>query len=80
MKNFFDAETVVTAAKGAVGVSATSGGLYVSLLPKFEAWLRIISLVIGIAVGVATFISIVRSKSKNKNRKPTFRRFLDLIE
>ena len=76
MKSFFDADTVSTFAKGTVGLSATSGGLYVSFLPKLEAWLRIISLLIGIAIGVATFISIVRNKSKGK--KPTFRRFLDL--
>ena len=78
MRNFFDSETLATAAKGAVGVSATSGSLYVSLLPKLEAWLRIISLLIGIAIGIATFVSIVRSKQKRK--KPGVRRFLDLLE
>jgi hypothetical protein len=78
MKNLFDAESLRTATTGMVGIGATGGGFYVSILPKVEAWLRIISLLIGIAVGVASLISIIRTKRKNK--KPTFRKFLDLIE
>ena len=78
MKNFFDAESLRTVTKGLVGMSATGGSFYVSILPKVEAWLRIISLLIGIAVGIATLISIVRTK--NKSRKPRLRSFLDLLE
>ena len=42
------------------GLLATASGITVSLLPEIEAWLRIASLVIGCAVGVASFIVIVR--------------------
>jgi hypothetical protein len=60
----FDGQTLVTAAKGALGVGATTGGFYVSILPRIEAWLRIVSLVVGIAVGLVTFVSIVRQRTK----------------
>ena len=42
------------------GLLATASGVTVSLLPEIEAWLRIASLVIGCAVGVASFVVIVR--------------------
>lgn len=67
MRQFFGTESVVTSLKGAVGMSATTGGMYVSLLSQVEAWLRIISLLVGITVGVATLISIIRNKNR-KNR------------
>ena len=64
MKNFFNVESAVTIAKGMLGMGATSTGVYVSILPKVEAWLRLISLLVGIAVGVATLVSILRKKRK----------------
>ena len=45
--------------KGVHGILATTGGIYVSFLPQIEAWLRVLSLFIGIAVGFGTLISIV---------------------
>jgi hypothetical protein len=42
------------------GLVATASGVTVSLLPEIEAWLRVSSLVIGCAVGIASFIVIVR--------------------
>jgi hypothetical protein len=42
------------------GLLATASGVTVSLLPEIEAWLRVSSLVIGCAVGIASFIVIVR--------------------
>ena len=42
------------------GLLAVASGLGVSLLPEIEAWLRILSLVIGCAVGVVSFLVIVR--------------------
>jgi hypothetical protein len=54
-------EHLADVAKGGLGIGATSTGVYVSILPRVEAWLRMISLVVGIAVGVATFVSIVIS-------------------
>lgn len=67
MRELFDAETVVTTVKGAVGVSATTGGFYVSVLPQVEAWLRVGSLCIGIAVGIATLVSILRNQKRKKH-------------
>jgi hypothetical protein len=51
--------------KGTLGTGAPLLGVVVSL-SQVEAWLRITSLVIGCAVGIASFISIVR-KRKKKN-------------
>lgn len=51
-----------TVAKGITGVVTPLCGLVVSALPSVEAWLRITSLAIGIAVGVATLISILKKK------------------
>lgn len=42
------------------GLLATTSGLTVSMLPEVEAWLRIASLVIGCAVGIVSFLVIVR--------------------
>lgn len=53
-------------------MSATSGGFYVSTMPKIEAWLRFVSLVIGIAVGVASLVSIIRNQ---KNKKSSMKKF-----
>ena len=63
MKDFFDAQTAA-AGKGLLGISATTTGFYISILPKVEAWLRLISLLVGIAVGVASLVSILRNKRK----------------
>jgi hypothetical protein len=65
MRALFNAESAVTAATGAVDISAKTAGSLVSSLPAVEAWLRILSLLVGIAVGVATFVSLVR-RIKNK--------------
>lgn len=42
------------------GLLATASGITVSILPEVEAWLRIASLVIGCAVGIVSFLVIVR--------------------
>ncbi len=48
--------------KGAIGCGSTLLGLITSHLAELEAWLRISSLCVGIAVGIATFLSIRRRK------------------
>jgi hypothetical protein len=58
---FAERETASTVFKGVLGVSSTGGGLAASA-SEIEIWMRIASLAIGIAVGIATFISIVRKK------------------
>ena len=42
------------------GLIATASGITVSMLPEIEAWLRVSSLVIGCAVGIASFLVILR--------------------
>jgi hypothetical protein len=54
-------ERTATAAKGVVGVVFAVGGAGASLATVI-AWLQFVSLLVGIAVGVATFVSIVRKK------------------
>ena len=47
------------------GLLATTSGLTVSMLPEVEAWLRVTSLVIGCAVGLASLYAILRSRKTN---------------
>jgi len=51
---------------GMAGVLATATSVGISLLPEVEAWLRIVSLLVGIAVGIGSLIVIVRNWNKNK--------------
>jgi hypothetical protein len=48
------------------GVLATATSVGISLLPEVEQWLRIISLIVGIAVGLGSLIVIVRNWNKSK--------------
>lgn len=45
------------------GLIATTTSIGISLLPEVEAWLRIISLFVGILVGISSLIVIIK---KNK--------------
>jgi F0F1-type ATP synthase assembly protein I len=61
---------VVTGTKGVIGVGATSTGWCLSALPEIEAWLRIVSLLIGIGVGVLTLLSLLHTVfSRGKKRR-----------
>jgi len=42
------------------GLVATASGITVSMLPEIEAWLRVSSLIIGCAVGIASLLVILR--------------------
>lgn len=44
------------------GLLATASGLSISMLPEIEAWLRVASLVIGCAVGLASLYAILRTR------------------
>jgi hypothetical protein len=48
--------------KGISGGSITLLSFITSHLPDIESWLRITSLLVGIAIGIATFRSITRKK------------------
>lgn len=60
MRNVFGADT----AKGFIGIFATAGATGVSLLHHVETWLRIASLGVGVAVGIASLVSIMRRLKK----------------
>ena len=47
-----------------IGLFATAGSFTVSLLPEVEAWLRILSLVIGCTVGIISIVKIVQKNNK----------------
>lgn len=55
-------ENVCDAVKGILGTVATTGGIVMSYLPELEAILRIISLLVGIGVGIVTIRSILRRR------------------
>lgn len=44
------------------GLLATASGITVSMLPEVEAWLRVISLLIGCLVGLASLYAILKNK------------------
>jgi len=69
MRHIFCVEAAIKLGKGVLGMAAASGGFYASMLPTIEAWLRIISLLVGITVGVATFVSIIKPKQKKPKQK-----------
>lgn len=46
--------------RGLVGGGTALFAFVVSHLDQLEAWLRIVSLIIGIAVGIASLIQIIR--------------------
>jgi len=48
--------------KGLIGVGSTMLGIITSNLDQIESWLRIASLLVGIAVGIATVWSLTRRR------------------
>ena len=44
------------------GLLATASGITLSMLPELEAWLRIASLLIGCAVGLASLYAILKNR------------------
>jgi uncharacterized membrane protein YgaE (UPF0421/DUF939 family) len=51
---------------GITGIIATATSIGISLLPEIEAWLRVVSLIIGIAVGIASLVVIYENWNKRK--------------
>ncbi|HTI69672.1 MAG TPA: hypothetical protein VMF06_06885 [Candidatus Limnocylindria bacterium] len=49
---------------GILGMATSAGGITVSMLPAIEQGLRIVSLLVGIAVGVTTLVSLIRRLGK----------------
>lgn len=50
--------------KAVLGGTASFGATVVSGLSELELWLRLLSLCVGITVGIASLISIIRNSRK----------------
>lgn len=48
------------------GMLATATSIGISFLPEVEAWLRIISLLVGIFVGIGSLIVLYKNYKKNE--------------
>ncbi len=54
--------------EGFIGIGFPAAGVAVSLLSAIEQWLRIASLVVGIAAGVVSIVSMLNHRgTKNKS-------------
>ena len=51
---------------GIMGVVATATSVGISFLPEVEQWLRIISLLVGILVGIGSLVVIIKNWNKPK--------------
>lgn len=51
---------------GLTGVLATATSVGISMLPEVEAWLRIVSLIVGILVGIGSLIVLAKNWNKPK--------------
>lgn len=50
---------------GAIGTGGPVVGLIVSAMPEIEAWLRILSLLVGIAVGLFSLWRLVKARKND---------------
>jgi hypothetical protein len=55
-----------TVERGALGTLATTGSVAISFLSQFELYLRIGGLLIGLAIGVVTLMSVWRDFQRKK--------------
>lgn len=52
-------DVIITSLKGLVGATSTLGALVASLQAEITGWLQVVSLIVGIAVGIVTIWSII---------------------
>ncbi len=57
---------LTTVERGVLGTLATTGSVAISFLSQFEMYLRIGGLVIGLAIGVVTLLSVWRDYQRKK--------------
>lgn len=57
-------DNLKTAATGLVGSATSIGAAVYSMLPHLEAWMRLASVAVGLAVGIVTLIKILRDLKK----------------
>jgi hypothetical protein len=53
-----------TIATGLVGSATSIGAAVYSMLPHLEAWMRLASVAVGLAVGIVTLVKILRDLNK----------------
>jgi hypothetical protein len=55
-----------TTEKGLIGTATSIGSSAMSMLPHLETTLRVTGLIIGVAVGIATLISVIHDIIKKR--------------
>jgi hypothetical protein len=58
------ADQLKTAATGLIGSATSIGAAVYSMLPHLEAWMRLASVAVGLAVGIVTLVKILRDLKK----------------
>jgi hypothetical protein len=53
-------DQIKTIGTGLIGSATSIGAAIYSMLPHLEAWMRLASVAVGLAVGIATLIKILR--------------------
>ena len=63
---------LTTVERGALGTFASIGSAAVSLVSQLEVYLRVAGLMVGLAVGIVTLISVLHDlRNKQKQTKET---------
>lgn len=57
-------DPIQTLKHGTVGILAVGSGVTVSVASQFETWLRVASLVVGLAIGVVTLVRLLKQQPK----------------
>ena len=55
-----------TVERGVLGTLATTGSVAVSFMAQFELYLRISGLILGLAIGIITLLSVWRDYQRKK--------------
>ena len=58
-----------TVERGALGTFASIGSAAVSLVSQLEVYLRVAGLMVGLAVGIVTLISVLHDLKKKQKQK-----------
>ena len=58
-----------TTEKGLIGTATSIGSSAMSMLPHLETTLRVMGLIIGVAVGIATLISVIHDIKRKRKEK-----------
>ena len=60
---------LTTVERGALGTFASIGSAAVSLVSQLEVYLRVAGLMVGLAVGIVTLISVLHDLRKKQKQK-----------